>query len=1289
MKKALAILLSLFVVLGGIPTLSGLLQNAMAADGENLAADYTHAAGNITWDDKAGQWGAAWSDNADNALFGGNSWVFGAGQAGQIGYITIKTDDLKANTEYDFSYVEQALFRLIPVSVKSASGFIVADKKAATTIPLTGGDDARQTTLSFLTREASAYTVTLAISKDWRVGDSGNWWCSLSDLSLLEGKTHENLAKEYTSAAGNINWDQAAGQWGAAWSDNADNALFGGNSWVFGAGRTGQVGYITIKTDDLKANTEYDFSYVEQALFSLLPVSVKSPSGYVVATDKNAVTTNLIGGDLARVTEIPFTTSDPGVYTVTLAISKDWRVGDSGNWSCSLSDLVLLEGEIVGTFEDGSVNLAAEYTNAAGNVSWNTYAGQWGSEWSDNTNYTVLGGNSWLFGCANTGNDDDKVGNIQIKTDLLKANTIYRFSYVYSEQFEIRFSSVLDPVDAVVTISEKQDELLADTNGAHRISFFFTTNAAGVYTITLQARKTWSNADYSGNTWRTVLSDLALYEDPIYLAVKGAKGGDVSASEIGWLRKGHYLVLNAIPYEGNNLVGWYNAAGGVCSTAETYACIATESDTYTAVFDGSQMNINDYMKANGMDGTFETGSMDNWSFSDTWCKAEVSDHMAYTGDRSLQLDVAHNTATATFRDLGENTDCYLSLYVNLPDTVSPRALLSYFRFYGTDTKENLGISGYDWVKAGSGWYHFEFYLNTGANDGLTMDILFINDNFAAGDQNRYLYIDDVSFYTYVAEQELQNGDFAVTDLGFEGEGTVANGVGALAATGDLLRQIVALEEQTSYTLSFRAKGNLRVGAARVYDYSPSYTELLTSKSYLDIDSGAWNEYSLTFYSGVHKAANLFFQSLSGMAMIDDVALTRNASRDGSLVELVDFETDRFSLRDDNQAVYEITDDVAYSGKKSLKFRSKNAARDITYLLDEAYLSFQIQHGQFYDMEQWIDTFGLSYHFQMYYKTAGGADSLVIEPWYRGLSEEFQLIVSDAANGWKKVDFYFNNYLAGQFKPLIQNLSKNAGDFYLDDISLTVVRPMAEHTDIENKYCAEFHNLIENGGFEEKISTDNWGTLPKTATVRSGDSATGEKYLRVKAGTQYILPVKLGMKFRPYYLAATLRGTADTEARISISATPDGQTIFKDLSGKSSAYLEADSTDWSRYATEFLVDDTLDVVFLVISCTKGYLDIDQVSVFQNWEEYARAEDPNSYDQTVFDYDDIDPSLIVENGGFPTEEGEQEESTESNASPETGDDPILPIVLVVAAIFAAGALLLLRPINKQKKGGKSEC
>ncbi len=1253
----------------------------------NLAESYTSAGGQVTWTENAGAWdGDTNIDTYNRTVNGGLTWTFGipsTNTSDKVAYITIKAEGLEAETSYDFSYIYAMDYCIYFDSVIDPSGEPIDDIQSVD-VPLNKGDRAHQVSFSFTTDDAGEYKIVLKMGKGWN-NSNCNWsGVTLSDL-VLNKKSDQNLALSYSNESGNVEWDTLA----EAWEDQVDSreGLYGGYSWRFGVSRTGANNHasVTIHADDLEADSRYEFSYIYDQDFAIKLNGVLDQEGDPVSKVTTPVDTYTGVGKAHKVV-FEFVTTFAGDYDIVLNVSKAWPVEPCG-WSFSrLSDLCLIK-----KVNRSTDNLAEAWTHANGHVNWTENSESRAEDGSEGIN----GGYSWRFGIGSTNNTDaSKIAYVTITTDALKANALYDFSYVYSKDFKILMDSIKMPSGSTVDMADMADEALTVGDRAHKMSTRFITEEAGVYTITLKMAKGWNNVN---NSWDcALLSDLFLFEvgsDPISGKVSFGTGGTATCSENWYFAKGTKVEVVATPFAGNTFDGWYNAAGTKVSADAIYRFVANESFDLTAKFTGHNMASTDYLLLNGLDGTFENGDVGEWSFKPNavgetveWCSATRVPRNAHNGDYALQLYSRHRTSVLRFDDLETNKDYYLSFYAKLP--YSPAAGKGIF---AECTLENEGGTFYqvyrgtweNFIYDGSGWHRIDVHFNPGDYDYVTLSI-----NWGINDWDTYLYLDDFTLAQYDAKATLENG--SVNDKsGWAGDYTVtSDNKATLAAAGDRIQQAVKLEKQSSYTLTFKAKGKVEAGAARVDVFDPSPKDWITSQSVTETE-GDWNDYSITFYSGVHGAAQIYFEALAADAQIDDVVLTKNDSRIGSVVEKVDFETERFALNNSDTNVWEIYeangDDDAnvYNGNKSLHFKFDKAEANTEYLLDEAYLSNEILQGG-------------TYRLTAYVKMADGKDggSIKFSPDYEGdfVGGESKMIYTPNADGWQKIEIIFTNTDKIMIKTVISNVvgvGATYCDFYIDDITLELIRPFVIDTDVETPYAALVHNVLENEGFEKNPSKNDWKDLPgATTSIRSGDADVQKKYLRVDSGTFYILPVQVKAN-AAYTLAASVRGK-NTDGWIGVASSADGKVLYTTQDGKDLSKIDVNFKEWTRKGFTFNTEET-GIVYLVLSCSEGYFDLDNVMLYES--QYGLDWDPNVYNKAKpYDYEAIDSATCVINGGFGKQphllNKEEAEDTDLDGSPLTGDSLVYPIMLGVIALLAGAMVVLLLRKKHSAEGGNSK-
>ncbi len=153
-------------------------------ESENLAANYTHSNGHVTWDTVADAWGGEFQDNKASAIYGGFSWSFGLAYShydDNPAYVTIKTDDLEANHKYEFSYIYQGDY--IPVLNAIEPGVEIVKEED---VKLLEGDRAHRIIVQFTTSQAGPVTIKLKMGK-FMNNESCAWSrVILSDLELYD-----------------------------------------------------------------------------------------------------------------------------------------------------------------------------------------------------------------------------------------------------------------------------------------------------------------------------------------------------------------------------------------------------------------------------------------------------------------------------------------------------------------------------------------------------------------------------------------------------------------------------------------------------------------------------------------------------------------------------------------------------------------------------------------------------------------------------------------------------------------------------------------------------------------------------------------------------------------------------------------------------------------------------------------------------------------------------------------------------------------------------------------------
>ncbi|MBQ3088736.1 MAG: LPXTG cell wall anchor domain-containing protein [Clostridia bacterium] len=856
-------------------------------------------------------------------------------------------------------------------------------------------------------------------------------------------------------------------------------------------------------------------------------------------------------------------------------------------------------------------------------------------------------------------------------------------------------SSYLGNIDAQVDCYNKWE----------KVSVLFTT-PADVKDVTL-----WIN--FSGYQAKLYIDDFEIGYG-VKVGCSADLGGSVSSTQTSdYVLKGSEVTFTATPFEGNTFTGWYNVNGDLVSSDATYTFTANEAVNLIAKFDGYNKPAVDLFALDGKDGTFENGTVPGWIFADpeypcTWCSAGVSSKLVYEGSKSLEINGRYRNSILPLNGLTPNSDYRLSFYVNQPDTDS-KANISSIGIIGSES-DHLGTANviFDQVgqiKANSGWHRVDLYFNSGADTSARLIIRFAAETLAGGFYDR-LYVDNLSLVNYNLPSSVTNGAFNDGKSSWLGKGTVVaegtNNALSLNA-GETAYHGLKVDAFSTYTVKFRAKGKLVAAAQDLIKYSgANIKDYISSVSFTEADSTDWKEYSYTVYSGINEAINFIF-SADTAAMIDDFKVIKNAENSGSILEQIDFESDRFALSSDYAtsqfSIYNATDSndpLVVSGKKSLKFTYDPALGDTVTRFDPAWLAYQPGVG---------NNFKISLNYKIVGGKAGGTVGLA--PEYSGTyGTDVGFEHLSLNTEWKKLIFYVSNIDFGALKVKIASvLGSTASDFYIDDIVITVAPPMVNEENSKLTYCERLYNAVDNEGFEDPASEKDWKDLPKTAKIIKGEALKGSHFLRASAGTKYVLPVQVKANAE-YYFAASVRGTSKTVGSIGVTIDPNGVEYYsnRDEEPASRVSFDPKETGWKRSGFKFTTG-TSGVVYLCIDVKAGALDIDSVMLFTS--EYGYRYDPNDYTNYVpYDYDNLKSYSTVINGGFgeqPYFKGVDSDSDgiidndfdndgvaddlvtdDASDSPSTGDSVATPAMVIILAVLASVALLFIR---KRKEGAEN--
>ncbi len=878
----------------------------------------------------------------------------------------------------------------------------------------------------------------------------------------------------------------------------------------------------------------------------------------------------------------------------------------------------------------------------------------------------------------------------------LKPNVTYKFQFNFEN---VKVSDIR--VFAASEITDMDTQMLsADGGGAAKggtnnlapdtITSNCTTPVLGETYTASEMFTTSSETEYYiiFDATEFVVSSILLkkislkeYFDPatdVFGNIRNANGGTVKNKGTTPYEKNKETTVIATPLEGNTFDGWYDADGKKLSSDASYTFTVKGEFDLTAKFKGPNMPYIDWMAENGMDGTFEKGTMFGWHAYDpgtgvvaTFASFTPKDFASHSGKKALAISARYQMSEFDFTNLTKDTDYYLSFYIYCPDLMpyNPKAEVGKQGFKLNQISLNVGDDTI-WSKnnqfsdGNNGWHRVEFFFNTGNATSATLAINYFGDSNVT---EKSVHLDDVMFVQYVADG-LDNGDFEAGKDGWMGKYSVSEESGnkvASIAKDEKLYQPLAVEPHSSYTLKFRAKGELLAAFSKINEYSTASTSLISSVSSVKT-SGDWNEYSLDVFTGMNSAITLLFEALDDGAELDDISITKNEDAAGAVLEKIDFETDRFAIKNSttNTDVYEVYEgaEFAHSGNKSLHFKYNAENSKNQHIFNESYLGFQISNKRVYRL-----TF--------YYKTANGS-TIKISPDFLG-AQAGNVGVKHTAkgNGWNRVDFFASSSSAVYFDPIIANIvGETKTDFYVDDITYTIVSAAVLETSVKNVYAEPPLALLYNEGFEEPITKKNWGKLPSTMKAVKGDTEFGNKFLRVSGKTFYILPVSVEAGVQ-YYFSASLRGKG---GYIGLSTTPDGKGLFSGVSGEVQSYLKPTSNKWSRSGFKFSAPMS-GTVYLVIAQESGTMDIDNVLIYK--EQYALAKKPNGHAiLTGYDYNATSGKNYIINGGYD-ENGDVWGEEYWDESPATGDT-FPATTLIIITLVAASVLLLTGRKSKKE-------
>ena len=348
-------------------------------------------------------------------------------------------------------------------------------------------------------------------------------------------------------------------------------------------------------------------------------------------------------------------------------------------------------------------------------------------------------------------------------------------------------------------------------------------------------------------------------------------------------------------------------------------------------------------------GNFETASSPAWSTS---ANASIVADPTGAGQGNV-MQTNENTSSVTMfsqiaNNLKANTYYKLSFKVyGYTTAVSNAAFWVQFPKTITDWSVDLGDSGMTSQSANdytprinvssklNAWYDLSITFNTG---DLTSALINFMNYRANGGQ---YYFDDIKLTemkTPTDDGYIVNGDFETGDLtGWtktsatvvaDGDGYILQGTNT-AKYGNFVHQIVDVEANTNYAISFKAKGAAEGGQARLYaGTGTGNAGAVNSTYYFSVKTDAWTNCTVSFNSG--ENTELYINLCQGITdggdiYYDDVVMwqVKDASFDGYITN-GDFETGAPSGWKFSQSTAGVAREAAYTGTFGANLQGKGS-----------------------------------------------------------------------------------------------------------------------------------------------------------------------------------------------------------------------------------------------------------------------------------------------------------------------------------------------------------------------------
>ncbi len=313
----------------------------------------------------------------------------------------------------------------------------------------------------------------------------------------------------------------------------------------------------------------------------------------------------------------------------------------------------------------------------------------------------------------------------------------------------------------------------------------------------------------------------------------------------------------------------------------------------------------------------------------------------------------------------------------------------------------------------------------------------------------------------------------------------------------------------------------------------------------------------------------------------------------------------------------------YSDEAVYGWYNKNFIIERTQVMtDEAVFNYDITDGVF-----------AMIGYTTAYSAKGGDGSIAMIDLSR--TSALSDVKEEVTGRWHDIELIF--YSGDHENVYLNIVFANFSDYmvnraYVDNIELSKASAALTNVDTNENYCEWVHNKLRNFGFESESTASDWGDpLPSGMKIIAGSAAQQDRYL-VVAGTKVVYPIKL-KEMTEYTLGLSIRGSAGVNGFVGIALDAAGQNMIADYEGVNYGTIPADSTSWTRSGFDFRSSSD-GILYLVFAAAYGNLEVDNICLFE--KGYGLTEDINDY--TVykdFDFDNIDPSIMITNGGFESD------------------------------------------------------